>query len=64
MKELTIPHEIADGIALASMQDQLAYLEKELEDHITQGAWLHEDDVKNNHQLIYCLRILIRHYGG
>ena len=33
MKELTIPYEIADGIALASMQDQLAYLEKELEDH-------------------------------
>ena len=64
MKELTIPYEIADGIALASMQDQLSYLEKELEDHIVHGQWLHEDDVKNNHHLIHCLRVLIKHYGG
>ena len=64
MKELTIPYEIADSIALVSMQDQLAYLEKELEDHLTLGAWLHEDDVKNNHQLIHCLRVLIDYYGG
>ena len=64
MKELTIPHEVADSIALASMLDQLAYLEKELEDHIVNGQWLHEDDVKNNYQLIHCLRVLIDYYGG
>lgn len=64
MSDLTIPHEIADGIALASMQDHLAYLEQELEDHITQGQWLHEEDVKNNYHLIHCLKVLIKHYGG
>ncbi len=61
---LMIPHEVAEGIALASMQDQLEYLQKELNDHIQHGQWLHPEDVANNHELVYCLKKLIRHYGG
>ena len=29
MKDLTIPHEVADGIVLAVMRDQLGYLLRE-----------------------------------
>lgn len=64
-KELTIPYEVADRIALAVMKDQLKYLEKELRDHDKKGEWLHPEDAENSRQhLIPSLKTLIKYFGG
>lgn len=65
MKGLTIPYEIADGIALAVMQDQLKYLKEEIRLHVEQGQYLHPEDYHNSMtRLIPALEVLIPYYGG
>jgi hypothetical protein len=63
-REFTLPHEVVEKIALASLQDDREYLQKELDAHFKDGAWLHPDDVSNNRELIYCLDKIIHYYGG
>ena len=61
--ELTLDYDIADKITLLSLQDQLKYLRKELEDY-KEGKWLHPEDVVNNVKIIAALELLIPYYGG
>lgn len=60
---LEIDYDTADKITLLTMQDQLKYLRKELED-FKEGKWLHPEDVTNNIKLIAALELLIPYYGG
>lgn len=64
MKKLELDMEVADRITLLSLQDQYNYLKEELRAHIEDGQYLHEEDVTKNHQLIYCFKHIIKHYGG
>lgn len=65
MSNLTIPHEVADGIAIACMQDQLKYLIEETRAHVEDGAYLHpEDYYLNSAKYIPALKLLIEYFGG
>jgi hypothetical protein len=72
MKKIELDGEIADGIALAVLKDQRAYLKKELaqwkknpkSDTNPTGYWLHPDDVVGNAQLITALDTIIEYFGG
>ena len=78
MNGLKIPYEIADGIALTVMQDQLEYLQKEqmwfeADDVQRQvykrdwgfGLWVHPEDYsKNASDYIPALKLLIAYFGG
>ena len=61
-----IPHEVVDGIVLASLQEQYEYIKKDLHNHLGNPTkhYLHEDDVTMYHELVYCLNKLIGYYGG
>jgi hypothetical protein len=64
-KGLTLPYDVADGIALAVLEDQYNYLTQELREHKENGRWLHPEDVVNSEQnLIPALKVLIKHFGG
>ena len=64
MKELTIPYDVADGIALATLQDQYKYLMEETRLHVQEGKYLHPDDYLLNMELIPALQLLIKYFGG
>lgn len=65
MKKLEIPYEIADGITLATLQDQHKYLKEELRAHLEDGAYLHEEDAYNSQfKLIPALELIINYFGG
>lgn len=65
MAGLTIPFEVADGIALACMQEQLSYLKEEVRLHVEEGQYLHPEDYHESMtKLIPSLEILIKYYGG
>jgi len=63
-RKLEIDMDTAEKITLLSLQDHCGYLKEELRAHIEDGQYLHEDDVTNNHQLIYCLEKIIPYFGG
>ena len=64
-KGLTIPFEVADGITLATLQDQLSYLKEELRAHLEDGKYLHTEDAYNSQfKLIPALELLIDYFGG
>jgi len=63
-KGLKIPHEIADGITLASLKDQYKYLKEETRLHLEEGKWLHPEDLGRNIQIIKAMELLIPYYGG
>ena len=60
---LMLDYDIADKITLLTLQDQLKYLRKELEDY-KEGKWLHPEDVVKNAEIIAALELLIPYYGG
>jgi hypothetical protein len=63
-KEMSIPYEVAEGIVLASLQEQLKFLKKELKDYEA-GSWMHPEDAdKSRHELIPALKTIIKYYGG
>ena len=64
MKELTIPYEVADGITLATLQDQYKYLMEETRLHVQEGKYLHREDYLHNMELIPALQLLIKYFGG
>jgi hypothetical protein len=72
MKELTIPYEVSDGITLATLVDARAYLQSELDkwnanpktDDNPSGYWMHPEDVVYNAELIKCMNVVIKYYGG
>ena len=62
---LLIPFEVADGIAVACMQDQLGYLKEEIRLHVEEGSYLHPEDYHNSMvNLIPALETLIKYFGG
>ena len=62
---LLIPFEVADGITLACLQDQLGYLKEEIRLHVEEGVYLHPEDYhKSMTELIPALEILIPYFGG
>lgn len=64
-KGFTIPYEVADGIALAVMQDHLECLTEELRKHDEEGQWVHPEDAeKYRMHLIPALKCLIEYFGG
>jgi len=63
-RKLEIDMDTAEKITLLSLQDHYGYLKEELRAHIEDGKYLHEEDVANHHQLIYCLKKVIAYYGG
>lgn len=65
MKELTIPHEVADKITLACLQEHLEYLRADIREHTESDTWMHPEDYHMNMtKLIPALEILIKYYGG
>jgi len=60
---LTIDFDTADRITLLVLQDQLKYLQKDIED-FKEGKWLHPEDVTNHIKIIAALELLIPYYGG
>ncbi len=64
-KGLSIPYEVADGIALAVMEDQLKYLKEEIRLHTEEGQYLHPEDYHASMtKLIPALETLISYFGG
>lgn len=62
---LLIPFEVADGITLACLQDQLSYLQDEIRLHEQEGQYMHPEDYHHSMtQLIPALKVLIHHFGG
>jgi hypothetical protein len=62
---LTIPFEVADGITLATLQEQRNYLKEEIRLHVEEGQYLHPEDYHNSMtKLIPALEVLIPYYGG
>lgn len=75
---IKIPYEVADGVAIAVMQDQLDYLLKEqlwFEADESQrlvykmewgyGLYVHpEDYAKNAKEYIPAMKLLITYFGG
>lgn len=65
MPKIDLPFEIADGIVVAILKDQLDYLKKELKDHKKKGSYMHPEDVyESEHKLIPSLKIVIKYFGG
>lgn len=64
-KSLTIPFEVADGITLATLQEQHALLKEQLRAHVEDGKYLHKDDAYNSQfKLLPSLEVLIEYFGG
>lgn len=62
---LVIPFEVADGITLAVLQDQLQYVKEEVRRHVEEGQYMHPEDYHFNMvKLIPSLEILIKYFGG
>jgi hypothetical protein len=65
MKNMSIPYEVADGITLACLKDNLEYLREEIRLHVEEGAYLHPEDYHNSMtKYIPALELLIPYYGG
>lgn len=62
---LIIPHEVADGITLATLQDQLSYLKEEIRLHTEESRYMHPEDYHNSMtKYIPALELLIAYFGG
>ena len=62
---LRIPYEVADGITLAILQDQLGYLKEEVRLHVEEGHYMHPEDYHMSMtKLIPSLETLIPYFGG
>lgn len=62
---LLIPFEVADGITLATMQENLGYLKEEVRLHVEEGQYMHPEDYHMSMtKLIPALEVLIPYFGG
>lgn len=62
---LVIPFEVADGITLACLTEQLQYLKEELRLHVEEGQYMHPDDYHNSMvYLVPAFETLIPYFGG
>jgi hypothetical protein len=64
MSGIEIPVEVADAIVLASLQDHLKFMKKELKRY-GKGEYLHPEDAhKYQSELIPAFEKIIKYYGG
>ena len=64
MKDLSIPYEVADRIAVVVMQDHITLLREEVRKHVEEGSWMHPEDYHNSMtKLIPSLEVLIEYFG-
>ena len=62
---LLIPFEVADGITVACLKDQLGYLKEEVRLHVEEGKYMHPEDYHMSMtKLIPSLETLIHYFGG
>jgi hypothetical protein len=61
---ITIDYETADRITLATLIECRKYREKELKEHLENGAWMHPDDVENSTEILKHLTKVIEYFGG
>lgn len=62
---LTISWEVADQITIENLKENLQLLEDELDAHVNEGQYMHEEDVENYRKnIIPALRFIIEYYGG
>lgn len=59
---LLVPMEVADAVTLATLQETVERIRKELADH-EKGEWMHPEDVKMNHEMIPALEKVIWYFG-
>ncbi len=65
MSDLRIPYEVADGIAVAVLKDQLSYLKEEVRLHVENGQYMHPEDYEESvTKLIPALELIIPYFGG
>ena len=65
MTKLEIPFEVADGIVVTSLKNQIDYLKEEVRLHVEEGQYLHPEDYHNSMvNLIPAMEMLIDYYGG
>lgn len=65
MSDLRIPYEVADGIAVAVLKDQLSYLKEEVRLHVEDGQYMHPEDYEESvTKLIPALELIIPFFGG
>jgi len=65
MSDLRIPYEVADGIAVAVLKDQLSYLKEEVRLHVEDGQYMHPEDYEESvTKLIPALELIIPYFGG
>jgi hypothetical protein len=65
MRELTIPYEVADKIALSVMEDHLSSLKEDITNHTENGQWMHPEDYHEiMTKLIPSLETIIKYFGG
>lgn len=64
MAGITLDYDVADGIVIAVLKEQLQYLKKELKQH-KKGKYMHPEDVySSEYELIPALELIIKHFGG
>ena len=62
---LVIPWEVADQITIENLKENLQLLEDELDAHVNEGQYMHEEDVENYRKnIIPAIRFIIEYYGG
>ena len=62
---MEIPWEVADGITLATLKDQLKSAEKTLRKYDENKSWMHPEDVVNyRDNIIPALKCIIHYFGG
>ena len=62
---MTIDYETADRITRLTLKDQLDMLEKEVNDHLLNGKWMHPEDLQESlNTYMPALRVLIKYFGG
>lgn len=62
---LVIPHEVSDGITLATLQDSLQMMQEEIRRHVEEGSYMHPEDYHHSMtKYIPALELLIEYYGG
>lgn len=63
-KGYTIDVETADKITIDVLKDHRDHLQAELDNHLSRGTWMHEDDVKMNKKLVKKMTFLLTRYFG
>ena len=56
--------ETAQRITRLDLTEWRDYLQSEIDNHITNGTWLHPEDLPLNRNYIHCINTILEAYGG